>query len=84
MLLNMNFACYSSDHIFWIAIVAIPTIIIWVVGCPLLAFYILFRNRKYLEEEHVKSYMLVLYQGLKPEVFYWEFVNTIRKALILC
>ena len=27
--------------------------------------------------------MLVLYQGLKPKTFYWEFVNTIRKVLIL-
>ena len=29
-------------------------------------------------------YMLMLYQGYRPKVFYWEFVNTFRKVLILC
>ena len=27
--------------------------------------------------------MLILYQGLKPNRYYWEFVNTLRKVLIL-
>lgn len=27
--------------------------------------------------------MLILYQGLKPKTFYWEFVNSLRKVLIL-
>lgn len=25
----------------------------------------------------------MIYQGLKPEYFYWEFVNLLRKALIV-
>lgn len=27
--------------------------------------------------------MLMLYQGLKDKVFYWELVNTIRKSLMV-
>ena len=27
--------------------------------------------------------MLILYQGLKPDRYYWEFVNSLRKVLIL-
>ena len=27
--------------------------------------------------------MLILYQGLKPNRYYWEFVNSLRKVLIL-
>ena len=27
--------------------------------------------------------MLILYQGLKPSRYYWEFVNSLRKVLIL-
>ena len=27
--------------------------------------------------------MLILYQGLKPDRYYWEFVNTLRKVLLL-
>ena len=50
---------------------------------PLFAFFILFKNRNHLEEDHVKNYYLILYQGLRREVFYWEFINTIRKILII-
>ena len=47
------------------------------------AFIILFIYRHQLEEDHVKNYYLILYQGLRHEVFYWEFINTIRKVMII-
>lgn len=28
-------------------------------------------------------YFLILYQGLRKKIFYWEFVNSLRKVLIL-
>ena len=49
----------------------------------MVALIILYKNRKHLEQGYIKDYMLILYQGLKPKVFYWEFVNTLRKGLIL-
>mmetsp|Transcript_5911 Transcript_5911/g.5066 ORF Transcript_5911/g.5066 Transcript_5911/m.5066 type:complete len:301 (+) Transcript_5911:107-1009(+) len=50
---------------------------------PLLAFIIMFRYRNDLENETLRKYLLVLYQGLRPSVFYWEIVNTFRKFIIL-
>ena len=48
---------------------------------PLGAFILLF---KYVKEEGLtKQYFLILYQGLKANRFYWEFINTLRKVLIL-
>jgi hypothetical protein len=58
-------------------------LIVWVFGCPILIAIILFRNRHSLEESHVQRYFLLLYQGLKPKVFYWEIVNTLRKVSIV-
>jgi hypothetical protein len=57
--------------------------LIWGVGIPLTAFIILFRGRHKLEEPEIKMYYLMVYQGLKPHCFYWEFVNTTRKISIL-
>ena len=31
----------------------------------------------------MKKYYLILFQGLRREVFYWELINTIRKVLIV-
>ena len=30
------------------------------------------------------SRYMVFYQGLRPQVYYWEFVNTLRKILLIC
>ena len=60
-----------------------PCLIIWVIATPVLAFVILFNNRNHLEDDKIKKYYLILYQGLTRDVFYWEFVNTIRKVLLI-
>ena len=61
----------------------VPILIIWVIGMPVLALVALFKNRNYLESLTMKKYFLLLYQGLRPEVFYWEIVNTLRKFMIV-
>ena len=83
MNLYMEYKWYSKEHFFWIGTVAIPILAVWVIGAPLIALIILYRHRKSLEEGFIKEYMLILYQGLKPKSFYWEFINTLRKGLIL-
>ena len=79
----LGFDCYDSQHTFWIFILAVPSLIIWVVGIPLFAFIVLLYHRNNLESGPVKRIFFVLYQGLKQNTFYWEFVNTLRKVLLL-
>ena len=31
----------------------------------------------------MNKYFLILYQGLKPKTYYWEFVNTARKVMLV-
>ena len=50
---------------------------------PVAAFMTLYKYRKSLDKEIMKNYYLILYQGLRKGVFYWEMVNTVRKVLIL-
>lgn len=78
----MNIECYSSTHLKWAFSLGGPMLIFWVIGAPILVLIILIKHRKNLQDTYVKKYFLVLYQGLKPEVFYWEFVNTLRKIIM--
>lgn len=61
----------------------VPPIVIWTITCPLIAFIYLYRNRKNLDSPKVQSYFLILYQGLRQKVYYWEFVNTVRKIMMV-
>jgi len=43
----------------------------------------LIKNFNYSKDNKIKQIFLIFYQGLKPDRFYWEFANTVRKILIL-
>lgn len=58
-------------------------LVVYVFGAPALAFVVLFKNRKKLNNPEVVRYIIILYQGLKHEVYFWEIVNTLRKILLL-
>ena len=74
---------YSSNHIKLIFAISFPSLVVWVLGMPITALILLFKNFKKEESNKVKQYLLILYQGLRTEVFYWEFINTFIKAFIL-
>jgi hypothetical protein len=83
MRLHMEYKWYSAEHMLWCIFIALPMLAVWVIGMPLSAFLVMYKYRGNLEDWHVKKYFLILYQGLRKETFYWEFVNTSRKILIL-
>jgi hypothetical protein len=81
--MDTNIGCWSETHIFWAVGLGIPMFGLWVIGLPLVALTILIKNRNKLDDPVVKGRYLMLYQGLRFKVFYWEFVNTGRKIFLL-
>ena len=80
--IEMTIECYSSTHLFWAIAVGIPMIVVWVLGMPAVMLYILIKNRNKLNDDSVKKYYLIIYQGLRHDIFYWEFINVIRKVIL--
>jgi hypothetical protein len=83
MRVDLDIKWYSSTHRAWAIALGFPIIIVWVFGTPLVGLIILIRERHNLHKEEVKKYLMILYQGLREETFYWEFINTLRKILIV-
>lgn len=79
----LNMKWFSAEHMLWLSVLVLPCILIWSIGIPLWAFIILYKNKDNLEQPQIQSYYLMIYQGLKPNRFYWEFWNTGRKIIIL-
>ncbi|CAI2368076.1 unnamed protein product [Moneuplotes crassus] len=80
--IDTNLECFSPTHLKWCIIVGIPIILVWVIACPLITYLVILKQRK-KKDNRMMGYFLIIYQGLKPEVIYWEFVNTMRKVAIL-
>jgi hypothetical protein len=54
-----------------------------VIGSPVATFLILYININRLDKPEVLKYIILLYQGLKHDNYYWKLVNTLRKVLLL-
>jgi len=73
---------YSKEHLKWCLGLGVPILVIWILGLPLVALFLMSRNIKN-EDSKVSKYFLILYQGLRRKHFYWEFINSSRKIAIL-
>ena len=81
---DTDIACYSFEHIKWCILLGIPILLVWVTSLPLIALILMHRSvRKENSEGELKQNFLILYQGLKTKHFYWEFVNSLKKVIIL-
>ena len=56
---------------------------IWGIGIPATGLALLVKFKQRLDTWEVQRYLLMLYQGLNQDRFYWEFINTFRKSLLL-
>ena len=80
---DLEITWYSPQHVLWLTILSIPILSVWVFGTQILIFLYLVKNRKKLNSVSVKKNFHIIYIGYKDEVFYWEFVNTIKKFILI-
>ena len=83
LLHDLSLRCWGKDHVFWACIIGIPSIIFWVIGLPFVGLRSLQINKETLYEEETLAKYKQLYQGLKPRIYYWEFITLIRKLVLI-
>ena len=80
---DLDIIWYSPQHIFWWFMLSLPILVIWVFGTQFLILLYLFKHRKQLNSVYVKQYFHVIYIGYREECFYWEFVNILKKFILI-
>jgi hypothetical protein len=79
---DLETRCWVGAHNKFSFGVALPGLIVWGVGIPLVALHLLIRKRRSLYLASVKAQYSFLFLGYKMSHFYWEFVILYRKLLI--
>ena len=74
--------CWVGRHLFMVLVLSLPQLLLYVIGIPLGALLVLFKNRSRLENARTKYRWGVLYVGLRRERYYWDFAVSLRKAAI--
>ena len=59
--------CYQGDHLNFVVLVAVPSILGYAVGLPMVAFLILWRRRHFLETKKYIFRLGLVYSGCKWE-----------------
>lgn len=93
MKLDLNEKCWENDHLFYTSRFILPCLCIWMFILPGILFLIMLKHVKkrkrlsilqktdfsYVGDVEVKFFK----EGYKESVFYWEFINLIKKYLFI-
>ena len=80
---DLEVECWSTEHLNYSFILAVPSLIIWGFGIPAFAWLILARNKNNLEKLEAREKYGFLYNGYKKNFYFWESVNMYRKITII-
>ena len=81
----MEDECWAGEHFKYAMTAAIPGLIVWGIGLPVLAFLVLYRAKQNdkLDSLHKKVTYGFLFLGYKRQYYWWELVILARKFFIL-
>ncbi|CDW73478.1 UNKNOWN [Stylonychia lemnae] len=81
---DLQIKCWEGSHFIFAFALALPLLLIWVLGLPIIGFYSTFKRRYQIEnQKFMQARLKPICQGLKKECFYWEFFNVIRKVMLI-
>eukprot|EP00495_Collosphaeridae_sp_1-RS-2012_P006867 TRINITY_DN651_c0_g1_i2.p1 TRINITY_DN651_c0_g1~~TRINITY_DN651_c0_g1_i2.p1 ORF type:complete len:376 (+),score=48.58 TRINITY_DN651_c0_g1_i2:1069-2196(+) len=86
---DMSVRCWTSSHTKWVLGLAMPMLLVYIIGGPIIVFYCLYSNRKELHKpfDQVNKSVLnryhFLFKGYEPQFYYWELVVLARKVFMV-
>ncbi|CDW75586.1 UNKNOWN [Stylonychia lemnae] len=83
LLNDLEVICWSPQHSFFSFFFALPSIIIWGIGIPAFAYFLMRKVRNQLSKLESKEMYGFLYRGFKKEFYYWEIVIMYRKMILI-
>lgn len=80
---DMLTKCWETKHLIWTLVFGLPGLILVLFVFPFSGIAFLVCKRKKAEDPKFMQYFILLYQGYKVNIIYWEFINIIRKIILV-
>ena len=80
---DLEVECWSTEHINYSLMIAVPSIIIWGFGIPFFAWIVLSRSKDKLDLIDTREKYGFLYNGYKKTFYFWESINMYRKITVI-
>jgi hypothetical protein len=78
---DLKHTCYEGMHQEYIPL-AFVSIVVFLIGIPLMTFFMLFRNRHRLNDSDVKAQLGDLFMKYENRWYFWESVLMLQKCLL--
>ena len=83
MTYNLEQECWNKTHMTYSLLITIPFLIFWMVIFPSIFFIYMRKNVKNLRDSNVYQITKFFQDGYRKEVYYWEFVQMLRKFSVI-
>ncbi|TNV88001.1 hypothetical protein FGO68_gene2384 [Halteria grandinella] len=82
--IDLDVVCYNGMHNVVTFLIAVPSIIFYSIGIPIVGLFVIFKNRKNLQRSLVKKRYGFLYNGYRQGFAnYWEIFIIYRKVALI-
>lgn len=83
MTYNLEQECWNSSHLTYSLLITIPFLIFWMAIFPLIFLVYMRKHRDNLEEPNVKQITRFFQAGYKKNMYFWEFIQMLRKFSVI-
>jgi hypothetical protein len=80
---DFEIKCWENAHKTWTLSVALPSMIFWGLGIPLLALIYLYKLKNQIDDQKTRERWGFIFNGFKKNFYFWEIVISYRKILII-
>jgi len=83
LIADFSVECWKGDHLKYTLSFAVPSLIVWGVVTPISFLVALLRSHATVNELPTRMRFSYLFNGYSAQRYYWEFIITIRKSVIV-
>ena len=83
LMADLQEPCFTGRHQAYMFLLTIPQLLVYVLGLPLTAALLIFRNKEQLYEEQFATRYSLLYIGYRKDREWWELIIAFRKVAVV-
>ena len=80
---DLQVKCWGGMHLKYSYGLGLPALAAWIIIMPAIGLFMIFRNRKNLDDRQIILQYRMIYHGFKEEYFFWEYFNLLRKLFLI-
>ena len=80
---DYNVKCWEGDHAFYWLVLALPGVVLWGFGLPILFLFVVVRLHPLRTVKSLKGISKYFYTGYRTKHYHWELLILVKKLILI-